>query len=412
MKSEKKYSQLKPLWISVFVDILGFTIILPFLPLLAQEYTDNFFIIGLLISSNAIFGFIFGPILSRLSDRFGRRPLLLISQAGTLVGFLILAFSNSLELLFIARIVDGVFGGQFPISKAVIADVIPPKERPKYMTNIGNAFTLAAVLGPGIGGILADTYGIIGPGLLASTIACITIIFTATSLNETLPMKIDNPPEWIVESRKMMKSQEINNTNKNDNNNDSSIWKNERAVFFLTLYIFVALAATIFQTTFSLFCDLNLNLGSTQIGLLFSSMGLFQVFFRFFLFNRIRIRLGDIRTSLFGLGSYIIGYFLLGIVTDYWAMMFVLFFISTAGACSRGIITGFMSRVVSYRHQGKIMGYSSSLDSFSQIVGPTIGTMILYNIGSNVFGIVLSLLSIVPFFMGFRIFSFGFDKKD
>jgi DHA1 family tetracycline resistance protein-like MFS transporter len=124
-----KRTELIPLWIAVFVDILGFSILIPFLPFFSQEYGAPDWQIGLLLSTNALFGFFSGPIWGSLSDRYGRKPMLLISQAGTLAGFLMLAFSNSLAMLYASRIVDGIFGGNFPIAKAVIGDVVPPKER-------------------------------------------------------------------------------------------------------------------------------------------------------------------------------------------------------------------------------------------------------------------------------------------
>ncbi|MFW9874869.1 MAG: MFS transporter, partial [Candidatus Thorarchaeota archaeon] len=167
MKKKYKYRDLNPLWISVFVDILGFSIILPFLPFFIAEFNTSPAIIGLLLSSNAIFGFFFGPILSKLSDIYGRKPMMLISLAGTFVGFIILIFSNNILILLISRIVDGIFSGQFPIAKAIIGDVVSPEDRPKQMTNIGIAFGLAFLIGPAIGGLLSS-FGCIGPGVLAT----------------------------------------------------------------------------------------------------------------------------------------------------------------------------------------------------------------------------------------------------
>ena len=110
-------------------------------------------------------------------------------------------------------------------------------------------------------------------------------------------------------------------------------------------------------STFSIFGNSRLNLEADQIGILFSSMGIYQVFFRTIVFNKFRNKLGDTKTALFGLGNYIFSYFLLGLVLDYWSMMVVLFYISTCGACSRGIITAFASRVVDFRNQGKLVAY-------------------------------------------------------
>jgi DHA1 family tetracycline resistance protein-like MFS transporter len=403
-KITSAYSQLNPLWIAVFVDILGFTIILPFLPLLAKQYSTNALTIGLLIASNAIFGFVFSPILGKLSDRFGRKPLLLISQAGTFIGFMILAFSNSLQMLFLARIIDGFFGGQFPISQAVIGDVVPPKERGRQMTNIGTAFTLAAVIGPGIGGVLSQYYGIIGPGLLASGIAMFAFIFTALRLPETLPTKIANPPDWLVQMKQYALTM--------SNPPQSSLLKNNKAIYILIMYSFIAIAAMTFQSTYSIFGAIRLNFSVAQIGFLFSAMGVFQVFFRFVLFNPIRDKLGDTKTALIGLANYIFAYFLLGIVVGFVDMMLVLFYISVAGAMSRGIITAFASRVVDFRSQGKMMGLTTSIDNLSQIFGPIIGSVIILTGNGFLFSGLLSGLSLIAFIMSLRIPSFGFDTKN
>lgn len=397
MKEPKyDYSRLKPLWIAVFVDILGFTLILPYLYFFAKAYTESTFIIGLLLSSNAVFSFISGPILGKLSDKYGRKPLLLISQAGTIVGFIVLAFSNSLALMFAARIIDGIFGGQFPISKAVIGDVVPPQERPKQMTNIGIAFTLASLIGPGAGSLLTR-FGIIGPGIAATLLATFTMIYTAIRYKETLPAitKIEEP--WHNTDSSSMMSQKIR--------------KNKPAMHILTQYAFIALIAQIFQSSFSIFGAEFISLNEGDIGLLFTAMGVFQVIFRAFFFNRIRNRIGDVKTSLIGLGSYIISFGLLMVVSTFWQLAFVLMFISFSGAMSRGIIMGFASQAVDHRNQGKINGLTSSLDSVSQIIGPIIGSAILGLNTQIPFSLLLASIAIFPFIMGFRLFTFNFEQK-
>ena len=404
-----QYPRLIPLWIAVFVDILGFSIILPFLPFFMEIYNSSPLVIGFLLSSNAIFGFFFGPILGKLSDKYGRKPLLLISQFGTLAGFIILALSQNIQMLFIARIVDGVFGGQFPISKAVIGDVVPPNERPKQMTNIGITFTLAFLIGPAVGGFLSPL-GIMGPGILASILAGVTITLTALFLKETLPIKLNSNNGFTKEVNLVFDNKNLPKSI-NIERNKTSIWKDYQTLIILVQYLFLAIAAGVFQTTFSIFGNIRLNLNAQAIGLLLSSMGIFQVVFRAFFFNKIRNYLGDPNTAMLGLGSYILAYFLLGVITQAWHLVIILFYISFSGATSRGITMGFLSRSVDFRNQGKIMGISSSIDSISQILGPLIGGFLLVFPNSYIFGIVLSLFSLVPFILSFQVLKFGFDTR-
>ncbi|KKK42211.1 MAG: Tetracycline resistance protein, class B, partial [Candidatus Lokiarchaeum sp. GC14_75] len=145
---KRKYPELNNLWIGLFVDILGLFIIIPHLPSLVVTYHTTYFVIGLLVASNAVFSLFSAPIWGKLSDKYGRKPMLLIAESGTCTAFLILAFSNSLPMLFIARIVDGIFGGNFPITKAIITDRVPPKDRGIQMTNFGVVFTLAGLVAP------------------------------------------------------------------------------------------------------------------------------------------------------------------------------------------------------------------------------------------------------------------------
>ena len=122
-----KYRELSPLWIGLLIDVLGFYIIIPYLPALIKFFNTTPFVIGLLLATNAMFSLFSAPMWGKLSDKYGRKPLLLIYHAGTLTGFLILSFSRNIQMFFIARIVDGIFGVQFPISKAVTGDVVKMK---------------------------------------------------------------------------------------------------------------------------------------------------------------------------------------------------------------------------------------------------------------------------------------------
>ncbi|MCJ7647787.1 MAG: MFS transporter, partial [Candidatus Lokiarchaeota archaeon] len=244
-----KYRNLTPLWISVFIDIIGFSLILPLAFFLAEDYKTSIFMIGLVLSINAMFGFIFGPILGKLSDKYGRRPLLLISQFGTFIGFIVLAFSNTLELLIISRIIDGIFGGNFPIAKAIVSDVVPPKDRGIQMANIGIAHVLASLIGPGLGGIFYLIGGIFLPGIFAAGLSVFTMIITILMLKESWPK------ERRVESHKFSLE------------NNEKIRNNKNALFLLTLFGFHSVSFMIMMTSISFFGRIVLKLELLEISL-------------------------------------------------------------------------------------------------------------------------------------------------
>jgi DHA1 family tetracycline resistance protein-like MFS transporter len=399
MQSKYKYRELTPLWISVFVDILGFSIILPFLPFFIAEFNASPLLIGFLLSSNAIFGFFFGPLLSRLSDSYGRKPLMLISLAGTFVGFTVLTFSKNIIVLLISRIIDGIFSGQFPIAKAVIGDVVSPEERPKQMTNIGITFGLAFLIGPAIGGFLSS-FGFIGPGILATILTGFCFVYTLIFLKESLPRKVGYN-EWQVS---LPETSELGTKSQ-------SIWKNNKTLVLVMQYSFIAITAGILQTTFSLFAGVQLGLEPLVVGILLTLLGVYQIFFRVLIFNRLRNSIGDPKTMLLGLGTYVFGYIFLAFVTQAWQLMIILLFISFAGSMSQGILTGFISRSVDGKSQGKIMGITTGLDNLAQIFGPIIGGTLLSFNGNLPYALSLSLLSIVPFIIAFQVLKFGYDNR-
>lgn len=158
------YPQLTPLWLGLFVDVLGFSIVIPFLPALIKIYHTTPFVIGLLLATNAVFTIVFAPIWGKLSDHIGRKPVLILAQCGTFVAFTTLGFSNSLQMMFFARSLDGIFGGYWPVAKAIISDTTENDQRGRgvQMSNVGVVHTLASLVGPGIGGFLSIVY-ILGP---------------------------------------------------------------------------------------------------------------------------------------------------------------------------------------------------------------------------------------------------------
>lgn len=390
------YPELMPLWVDVFIDVLGFSILIPYLPYFSQRYSVPAWQIGLLLSTNALFGFFSGPLWGWLSDRYGRKPILLISQFGTLAGFLILAFSNSMTLLFASRIVDGIFGGNFPVSKAIIGDVIPPKERSEHMTNIGVAYVLAGLLGPGVGGLLSR-WGTLAPGLLASALTCLAIYLTFVYLKETNPPQAKPLP---TQSGKLFAI-----------NFDPSVLRNTKARYLLSEWGFHTLAFTLFTSCTSLFAFLRLGMDAQQVGVMLTAAGGVRLFVRFVIFTPMLRRLGERLTLIIGLGTFILTYALLMFVNSIWLFAAALCLSSFGASCTRGILNSYMSRSVKPREQGQMMGLSSSLDSFSQIVGPLAGGFILDTLPLWAFGGLACVLAVVPLAMTFRRMDFFYADE-
>ncbi|MDF1515198.1 MAG: MFS transporter, partial [Anaerolineae bacterium] len=354
-----QFPALTPLWIAVFVDILGFSVLIPYLPFFSQEFGVPSWQIGLLLSTNAVFSLFSGPIWGSLSDKHGRKPMLLLSQLGTLVGFVMLAFSNSMAMMFASRIIDGIFGGNYPIAKAVVGDVVPAKYRSEQMSNIGVAHVLSSLIGPGISGLLSP-FGIIGPGLGSAVLTLITISVTLLFLKESNPLITGKyadgaPPSPTAQDEPGAPGVKVSR---------QQVLKNPQARFFLLQWGFHTLSFMIYVSSISLFAYLKLGLDARQVAQVLMLSGAVRVFIRFVVFVPLRRWLGDRITSILGLGMFVVIYFLLGFVTTPFQFGAILCLVSFAAACSRGILNSFLSRSVKPWEQGTVMGLSSSLDSF------------------------------------------------
>jgi len=380
-------SELMPLWIGLFVDVLGFYIIIPFLPTFIHLFHTTPFVIGLVLATNAVFTLFFAPIWGKISDKFGRKPILIICQCGTFTGFIILIFANSVEMLFLARMVDGMFGGIFPIVKSIVSDTMPPKERSLQMTNLGVVHTLAGLIGPGVGGILSLFY-ILGPEypIATASLAAASLALTAL-ITSLIFVKESWPKEKRIQTQEKIKIHII---------------RNKDASWLLTLYTFHTIAFTMYTTTLTIYLGIVMGLDTLGISILLTLSGISRAIVRFTVFKPTLKWLGEGKSTIIGLLILVVTFFLIGFVKDIITFVVLIVVISYGVSCSRGLLMSKITLTVSPKEMGKINGYTTTLDSIAQILGPIIGTLILTVLNEIWWGAFMSLLSLVAFFMIFK----------
>ena len=363
----------------VFIDLLGFSLILPLLPYYAKTFNANQTTTGILIASYAVMQLIGAPILGRLSDRFGRRPILLLSVFGTFLGFLLLGFANALWMLFASRIIDGLTGGNLSVAQAYISDVTDAKNRSKGLGMIGAAFGLGFIIGPVTGGLLSQ-WGYAVPAFAAATISFLNLILIYAWL-----------PESLTEEKRSQMTEKR-----------PAITLNALLVAFqrpftgsiLITRFFFGLAFAIFQTIFSLYALAKFNLTARDTGFVLTYVGVLSVIVQGFLVGRLTNRFRE--DTLITASVVLMGVSLLG-----WALapsLLWLYIIMTPTALSGGLLNTLLSstltKAVEPQEIGGILGLSAAVESSTRVIAPILGGILLQQIGTwapGAFGAVVMI---------------------
>lgn len=352
----------------VFIDLLGFSLILPLLPYYAETFNASEFVTGLLIAVYALMQLIGAPILGRLSDRYGRRPILLISVFGTFLGFLLLGFANALWILFAARILDGITGGNLSVAQAYISDVTDAKNRAKGLGLIGAAFGVGFIIGPVTGGVLSQ-YGYNVPAFVAAGLALFNFILIYA---------------WLPESLTKEKREPLGEQKKPSITLDALIAALKRPFTgsLLITRFFFSLAFAIFQTIFSLYALAKFNLTARDTGFVLTYVGVLSVFVQGFLVGRLTNRFRE--DHLITASVALMAVSLLG-----WALVpsvFWLLVVLTPTAISGGILNTLLSstltKAVAPQEIGGILGLSASVESSTRIIAPILGGALLEKVGT------------------------------
>lgn len=370
-------------FLTVFIDLVGFGIIVPLVPMYSRHYGASGFMIGVVIASFSAMQFIFSPIWGRLSDRYGRRPILLISTAGASISYVIFALASGLEnhvtglwLMLVSRMFAGACGGNITVAQAYVADITKPEERSKKMGLIGMAFGLGFIFGPAISGIMLKFFGPTAPGWAAAALCGFNFVLAYMILVESLKpdsTKAGNRPRFAQWGHTLAQP---------------------KIGLLIVIFFLATFAFSCFESTLPLLVSDDFNLGSivddakpaTTVIKLFVFCGLIAACIQGGMIGRLVKMFGEpslIAMSLIMTGASLV---LLPLVkgdgplswskvlhladTPWLLMLAVLLLLSFGSSLSRAPLFGMLSNLTPANEQGATIGVAQSAGSLARIVGP------------------------------------------
>jgi len=368
-RNPMKRSPLVVIFTTVFIDLVGFGIVIPVLPFYAEGTRFNATprMVGLLFASYSIMQLVFSPILGRLSDKHGRRPVLLISIIGTGIGFLVLGFATTLWMLFVGRILDGITGGNISTAQAYIADITTKEDRAKGMGLIGAAFGLGFIFGPAIGGILS-LWGTAVPFFFAAGLCFANAALLYFTLPETVTP--DHPARTSAAGGRGF-SQLIESL------------KQPRLGFVLIIYFFFVVAFSMMTTTFSLYTMFRFGYDAQHNGYLFAYVGVIAVLVQGILIGRLVKRFGELALVVVGAIIFAGSLFAVPFVGPASGGLVALLIgggiFSLGNSLSGPALTSLASKSVGPAQQGSVLGVTQSAASLARAVGPSLAALLIHS---------------------------------
>ena len=397
-------SRLTIIFIIVFIDLLGFSLILPLLPYYAESYQASPMVVGLLVASYAAMQFIGAPLLGRLSDKHGRRPILLLSIFGTFLGFLLLGFAEPLGiwltgllpvelaggnlmttqnqiilgLLFLSRMIDGLTGGNISVAQAYIADITDESNRARGMGLIGAAFGLGFILGPALGGGLSR-WGYAVPAFAAAAISFVNMIAVYFKLPESL-----SPEQRAAATKKARGFFSIRALRHALGRPGVGPLLNIRFVY--------GLAFSTFETMFALHAQYQLGLSAEITGYTMAYIGVLIVIVQGFAIGRLTARFNETRlvftAAIMMAASLAAWAFVPGLIL----LLIVLIPIALAAGILNTLLNSLLSKSVPAVEVGGTMGLSATLESLTRVIAPTLGGILLGYLSTWAPGLFAALL--------------------
>lgn len=349
------------IFLTVLIDMIGFGLVIPILPLYALQFHATPAQIGLLFGSFSLMQLIFAPLLGQWSDRLGRRPVLLISILGTAAAFLILGLANALWILFVGRLIDGMSGGNISTAQAYIADVTPLDKRAGAMGLIGAAFGLGFVIGPAIGGWLGHV-SIQLPFFVAAGLALLNSIGLFFLLPESLP-----PEKRSLHGKAKLSPLET-----------IRLIRHLSLTPLLLCLLLGTMSFALVTALFTLFSTQRLHWNALENGNLFAYMGLLGVLIQGGLLRRLAPRVGEKPLIIVGTLLLCLSMLLLPLpIPGLWAVILAVTGLSIGNSLLTPLINALASKSADPQSQGTVLGITQAVASLARLLGPSIGGFLL-----------------------------------
>ncbi|MCC6524545.1 MAG: MFS transporter, partial [Polyangiaceae bacterium] len=369
-------SPLFPIFLTVLVDVLGLTIVLPLLPYYARHFGASPFVVTTLAASYAVCTLVSGPILGRISDRVGRKPTLLASQLGTFVGFLIIANASSLSMLFLGRIIDGLTAGNLSIAQAYVSDVTRPENRTRAFALVGIAFGTGFLIGPFISGALAHHVSYAAPALFAAGLSALSIVTTATLLPRTAPRPSELPGTTgatgatgtTATAATTGTTARAPAASPSRTRSAGELFRRPEARRRLLEFFAFMLSFSTLVGGLALFLQARFDFTVDETGYIFGVSGLVGAVVQGGLIGRLVRRFGDARLATIGLGAMAVAYACLGFAYVVPVLVGLTVVGAFGTAVTRPALTTLITKSVGPDEQGMALGVSQSLASLAQIV--------------------------------------------
>jgi MFS transporter, DHA1 family, tetracycline resistance protein len=371
LSSSNRKTQLTLIFLTVFIYLLGFGIIIPILPILSRDFGATATETGLLMSVYSLMQFIFSPFWGRLSDRFGRKPILLACLLGETFSYLLFAVSRDLSVLFLARALAGFFGGSISTASAYISDITPPDQRSKGMALIGAAFGLGFVFGPALGGLLTEYSKYISTepffntsfaSYFVSGLCFFTFIFGYFFLKESLTTRLEKKAgknRFLIIFEKLK----------------IPVVSHLTVTFFLVSFSMSAMEATLVLYMSDVF-----NWGIKEVSYGFAYIGVIIVFTQGYLIRKVLPKWGERLTLKIGTAAFFVGMFLIALAPNIMVMTIAMTLIALGNGMTNPSLLGSISNLTDSTEQGSTLGVTQSLSSLGRILGPALGGFIFHRL--------------------------------